>query len=61
MNTAAFLPPAHKTSRRLQLIRNIKPLAAPMVLGLNLFAAAALYMASHKGLSAEVKAGLIAP
>jgi len=62
MNTAAFLPPAgKKLPLRLRLIRNIKPLAKPTVLGLNLFAAAALHMASHKGLSAEVKAGLIAP
>jgi pimeloyl-ACP methyl ester carboxylesterase len=62
MNTAAFLPPANKKlPLRLRLIRNIKPLAKPAVLGLNLFAVAALYMASHKGLSAEVKAGLTAP
>jgi pimeloyl-ACP methyl ester carboxylesterase len=62
MNTAAFLPPeGKKLPLRLRLVRNIKALAKPAVLGLNLFAVAALYMASRKGLSAEVKAGLIAP
>ncbi len=62
MNTAAFLPPANKKlPLRLSLIRNIKPLATAAVLGLNLFAAAALHMASRKGLSADVRAGLIAP
>ena len=62
MNTAAFLPPDNKKlPLRLRLIRNIKLLAKPAVLGFNLFALAALFMASHKGLSAEVKAGLIAP
>ena len=62
MNTAAFLPPANKKlPLRLRLIRNIKPLAKPAVLGLNLFAVSALYMASHKGLPPEVKAGLTAP
>lgn len=62
MNTAAFLPPAgKKLPLRLGLVRNIQPLAKPAVLGLNLFAAAALYMATHKGLSPEVKAGLTAP
>jgi haloalkane dehalogenase len=62
MNTAAFLPPGSKhIPLRLRLIRNLKLLATPAVLGLNLFAVAALYMASHKGLSKDVKAGLTAP
>ena len=62
MNTAAFLPPAgKKLPLRLSLVRNIRLLATPAVLGLNLFAVAALHMASHKGLSANVRAGLIAP
>lgn len=62
MNTAAFFPPGKKKiPLRLRMIRNIKPLAIPAVLGLNLFAVSALHMASYKGLSKEVKAGLIAP
>jgi cis-3-alkyl-4-acyloxetan-2-one decarboxylase len=62
MNTAAFLPPAAKRIPvRLSLIRNSGPLAVLAVLGLNLFAAGALFMATEKGLSAEVKKGLAAP
>ncbi len=62
MNTAAFFPPgSKKIPLRLWLIRNLKWFGAPAVLGLNLFCRAALYMASYKGLSEEVKAGLIAP
>ena len=62
MNTAAFLPPSSKRIPwRLSLIRSSGPLATLSVLGLNLFAVGALYMASDKGLSAEVKKGLTAP
>jgi pimeloyl-ACP methyl ester carboxylesterase len=62
MNTAAFLPPLGKRIPiRLLTIRNFKLLANIAVLGLNLFALSALFMASHKGLSREVKSGLIAP
>ncbi|UCF93777.1 MAG: alpha/beta fold hydrolase [Desulfobacterales bacterium] len=62
MNTAAFLPPDGKRiPLRLNLIRNIRPLAAMAVLGFNLFARGALHMASHKRLARDVKAGLIAP
>ena len=62
MNTAAFLPPpATRLPWRLSLIRSSGPLATLTVLGLNLFAVGALYMASDKGLSAEVKKGLTAP
>jgi len=62
MNTAAFFPPGKKRlPLRLWLIRHITPFAKPAVLGLNLFAFAALFMASYKGLSKDVKAGLIAP
>ena len=62
LNTAAFLLPANKRIPiRLWLIRNSGPLAALAVLGFNLFAVAALYMASRKGLSREVKKGLTAP
>lgn len=62
LNTAAFLPPAAKRlPLRLWAIRNIKPLAVPAVLGLNLFARGALYMAAHKPLAPDVKSGLAAP
>lgn len=62
MNTAAFLPPMKKRiPLRLQMIRSIRPFAAPAVLGLNLFARCALYMAPKKKLSREVKQGLLAP
>jgi haloalkane dehalogenase len=61
-NTAAFLPPdAKKIPIRLHLIRNSGPLAAIAVLGFNLFAVGALLMASHRGLSSEIKRGLVAP
>ncbi|MCP4686529.1 MAG: alpha/beta hydrolase, partial [Desulfobacterales bacterium] len=62
MNTSGFLPPYGKRiPLRLRLIRDLAPFATPAVLGLNLFARAALYMATGKGLSPEVKSGLIAP
>lgn len=61
-NTAGFLPPkGRKIPMRLRLIRNTGPLAAVSVLGLNLFANAALFMASRRRLVHEVKAGLTAP
>jgi len=62
LNTAAFLPPAGKRIPfRLWLIRNIRSFAAPAVLGLNLFALAATYMAPYKKLSKPVKKALLAP
>lgn len=62
LNTAAFLPPdAKKIPLRLHLIRNSGPLAAIAVLGFNLFAVGALYMASQRGLARDVKRGLTAP
>ena len=62
LNTAAFLPPDHKPIPiRLKLIRNMPWFGAPAVLGLNLFAFGALYMAPHKKLSKAVKKGLLAP
>lgn len=62
MNTAAFLPPGNKDlPLRLWMVRNINPLATIAVLGFNLFSFGALFLASHKGLSSEVKAGLAAP
>ena len=62
MNTAAFLPPENKKlPLRLWLVRNIKPLAAVAVLGFNLFSFGALFLASHRGLSKEVRKGLTVP
>lgn len=62
MNTAAFLPPKGKTlPMRLRVIRNIKPFATLAVLGFNLFAYGALFMASYKKLPKDVKSGFIAP
>jgi len=62
MNTAAFLLPEGKALPvRLRLIRNIKPFAVLAVLGFNIFAGGALFMASYKGLEKDVKSGLIAP
>ncbi len=61
-NTSGFLPPGDKQiPRRLKILRRIAPFAVPAVLGGNLFARSALYMAPHKKLSREVKKGLIAP
>ncbi len=61
-NTAAFLPPPGKSiPRRLRMIRNLKFFSKPAVLGLNLFAVAALFMAPQKPLSKKIKRGLIAP
>lgn len=62
MNTAAFLLPEGKVlPLRLRLIRNIKPFGALAVLGFNIFACGALFMASYKGLEKDVKSGLVAP
>ena len=62
MNTAAFLLPDPKPlPLRLRLIRNIRPFGALAVLGFNAFAVGALSMASYKGLSADVKSGLVGP
>ena len=62
MNTAAFLPPPGKPIPKiLTLLRILKPFATIAVLGFNLFAYCALYKNSYKGLSDDVKSGLIAP
>jgi len=62
MNTAAFFPPKGKPiPMRLRLVRDLWPISTPAVLGLNLFAWGALYMAAYKGLDKAVKSGLIAP
>lgn len=61
LNTAAFFPPKDKPiPKRLKIVRDFK-LAEPLVLGLNLFSAGALVMASKKGLSRKARAGLTAP
>ena len=62
LNTAAFLPPNNKPIPvRLKLIRNLPWFAEPAVLGLNLFALGAVFMAPYKSLSNDVKKGLLAP
>jgi len=63
MNTAAFFPPGGdmKIPFRLRMIRDTGLFSNIAVLGLNLFAKGALYMASYRGLSDDVKKGLIAP
>lgn len=62
MNTAAFHPPGRKSlPLRLALLRRCPRLAEFLVLKANLFARAAAIMASHKGLTREVQAGLLAP
>lgn len=51
MNTAAFFPPGGKSiPMRLRLVRNVKPFATLAVLGFNLFALGALFMAPRKRL-----------
>jgi haloalkane dehalogenase len=62
MNTAGFFPPRDKPiPLRLKLIRSGGALMRQAVLKLNLFARAALYMAPHRPLPSDVKAGMIAP
>ncbi len=62
LNTASFFPPGRKRlPRRLGLIRNLKYFAPWAVLGLNLFAVGAVYMAPCRPLSADIRAGYLAP
>jgi haloalkane dehalogenase len=62
LNTAAFLKPKHKSLHpALKLVRGFPFLAAPAVLGLNLFACGAAWTASAKGLRSGVRKGLLAP
>jgi len=62
LNTAAFFPPAGKTlPLRLRMIRNWHLFSTLSVLGLNLFARSALYMATRRNLTHDVKSGLVAP
>jgi haloalkane dehalogenase len=61
-NTAAFPVPAGKRlPLRLRAVRSTALPAALAVLGLNLFARSALWMASAHRLPPDVRAGLIAP
>lgn len=62
LNTAAFFPPNNKTlPKRLKIIRNILPFAIPAVLGFNVFARGAVFMAAKKGLAPDVRKGFLAP
>ena len=62
LNTAAFfLPNQKRLPIRLQIARNMKFISKPAILNFNLFAIAALYMSSQKGLDKETKKALIAP
>lgn len=61
-NTSGFLPPPGKPiPLRLRLIRNFRGFAEPAVLGLNLFARAAILMAPRRRLTREARQGLLAP
>ena len=62
MNTYAFLPPAnYRVPLSGHFIRRAGPLASLAILGFNLFSFGALYLASRKGLTKDVKKGLTAP
>jgi pimeloyl-ACP methyl ester carboxylesterase len=61
-NTSGFLPPRGKPlPLRLRLIRNFRGFAEPAVLGLNLFARAAVVLAPRRRLPRAVRQGLLAP
>jgi haloalkane dehalogenase len=61
-NTAGFFPPRGKAIPwRLRIIRKPNRIVDRLVLDLNLFARAAVYMAPRSRLSAQVKTGLLAP
>ncbi len=62
LNTAAFLPmPGKPLPWQLRLIRNVPAVATGAVLGLNLFAAGAIFMAPFYRLPPAVRAGYLAP
>jgi haloalkane dehalogenase len=62
LNTAAFLKPEAKPLPwMLNIIRSLPLLAAPAVLGLNLFARGAAWTASARRLPSDVRKGLVAP
>jgi haloalkane dehalogenase len=61
-NTSGFFPPGGRTiPLRLRLLRNLRPIGAPAILGLNLFARAALWLAATRPLAPPVRRGLLAP
>ena len=60
-NTSGFFPAGENIPFRLWIMRYIRPFAKPATLGLNLFSAAAIYMAAKKPLAQAVKKGLTAP
>ncbi len=62
LNTAAFLlPPGKKFPSRLRVLHGKNRWTALAVQGLNLFSWPATWMATAKGLSPEIRAGLMAP
>ena len=62
LNTAAFFLPKKKNlPLRLQIARNLTFISKPAILKFNLFAKAALYMASKKGLDKDTKRAFVAP
>jgi haloalkane dehalogenase len=62
LNTAAFLlPPGKKFPWRLRVLHSRNRWTALAVQGLNLFSWPATWMATAKGLSREIKRGLMAP
>lgn len=62
MNTAAFFPPAGKRLPwRLKCIRNWRWLGEWAVLGLNAFAAGAAWMATARGMTAELREAYVSP
>lgn len=61
-NTAGFLKPAYKKlPLRIRLGRDVLPIAAPAILGLNLFARAALWFCSKKGLDPAIRKAYLFP
>lgn len=61
-NTAGFLKPAHKKlPLRIRLARDILPVAAPAILGLNLFSRGALFFCAKKRLSPAIRKGYLFP
>ena len=56
-----FLPEEKKFPFQLSLIKYFRLFAVPAVLGLNVFAKGALYLASKKKLPQDVKQGLVEP
>lgn len=62
LNTTGFSPPRGKPIPwQLKAIRNLPWLAAPAVLGGNLFARAAIHMAARRPLNRIARKGLLAP